>query len=601
MDIMKVSNNKCNPTFVEEKPEVKEKNHQETHDIANKVFEHLLVQKKDFKTLNGGFLKSTAMFPQEKKDDVNKMILPTTNQLPEGATEEKLQYEQRANIDSLSFPPTTAENVPSALMSNSTVSSSRKRRANDLRGAEYTRGDVPTSLNPFDINRVTENLQEFMRKELDYMILINLLDIEMRETITLAWTSSLCILQVIEELLAQAPENRDFAKAQRNLQDNLEMMKKEELRCYESLINSRTHVIKKGVEEKITSERKAELLTSFEALVDQKFSEAKCEFSFPNLDLEKVKEVLELRLKEKILLKDDLLDAKVTLQMKNEALKKVPEYKQLQQEINKLKGEYLSSTIWEAADKGDIECLKSILAENTKNRSVFEYFRSTEEKFINKKNQFGYTPLHIASYKGREACVDFLLEKEASIRIGDKNGYNSLHWAASQGHVSICKKFLEKDPSVVNAQALAYSDKRIEFGFKRTALHRAVWHGHVEIVNLLLRFGANVNLQTSQQNGCLTPLHEAINQEKDTMIVTLVNHPQLNVEIPDAWGRTALYFAVLNGRTDYIARIVAHSSYKQGKDASDQNSIESLLTVKPLNNAEKVRQCLEGFMASTIH
>jgi ankyrin repeat protein len=154
----------------------------------------------------------------------------------------------------------------------------------------------------------------------------------------------------------------------------------------------------------------------------------------------------------------------------------------------------------------------------------------------------------------------------------------------------------------VNAQALARNEEGIEFGFKRTALHRAAWHGHAKIVSLLIEeFKANPNLQTSRQDHCVTPLHEAIDQEKDAAVTALLKCAQLNVEIQDARGRTALHHAILMGKTEYIARIIGHQSYKKGKKPSDPNSIESLLSVKPLNHAERIEELLKGFMASSLH
>jgi ankyrin repeat protein len=484
--------------------------------------------------------------------------------------------------------------------------------------------DVPTSANPFDINRITEQLKKFRRMELDLIILISLLDTQMRETISLDCEVLGCILQVIKKLLAQNEKQRDFASANSDLDEKMQTMKQEELSSYRTLIEQRTHVIKNGVEVEITEEKKVELLNSFDVLVDLKIAKAMREFRVnSNLNLAEMQDTLEQRIEQRVLLHDGILDSKTVYNMRYDAIKDIPEFRQLMEEKQKLTRGYLSSTIWEAVENGHLDRVKEELqshpdpkAQNLqtdpKAQNPFLRFYNnlfdqekvvTQEKFIDKTNSLGYTPLHIAAYRGHENIIDFLLQNGASMQITDQYGYNALHWAASQGYVSICRRFLENDPSIVNAQALANNNQAIEFGFNRTALHRAAWHGHAEIVNLLIEFNADTNLQTTEQDNCVTPLHEAIAQERDGAVVALLKSDQLNVEIKDARGKTPIYYAILRSKTEHVAAIIAHPSYKTGKAQSDPNSIESLLTVKPINKSDsaRVKQFLEDLKASRYH
>ena len=146
---------------------------------------------------------------------------------------------------------------------------------------------------------------------------------------------------------------------------------------------------------------------------------------------------------------------------------------------------------------------------------------SPDAKSINVKNSLGYTLLHIASFHGHVEFVADLLDKLATRAIPDNQGYNALHWAASEGHTFVCRKLLEKDLSaktkdysLLNSQAQAFNEEGIEFGFKRTPLHRAAWHGRADTVQFFIEAGANVNAQTSAQNGCGLHYMKPLNKKK---------------------------------------------------------------------------------------
>jgi hypothetical protein len=287
----------------------------------------------DFQPAYDRFLNLAQKLTRQEKEDPQflkvERILASICLFP--PKEEKLQQEQLMTVR-LSTPSLASDEDISSAPSTSSRPKPRRRR-NHPRKFDRTRGDVPTSLNPFDINLITERLKVFWKMELDFMIVISLHEKEMRETISLDIEISGCFLQIINQLLAQTGEQRNFAEAKRNLEENLQTLKRNELSSYESLINQRTHVIKNGVEEKITPEKKADLLKSFDILVDQKIAEAMREFYFhPNLNLEEVQDALERRREDKLLLHDDIFESKNALNMKYDDIKNIPEYGKLMAE-----------------------------------------------------------------------------------------------------------------------------------------------------------------------------------------------------------------------------------------------------------------------------
>ena len=81
----------------------------------------------------------------------------------------------------------------------------------------------------------------------------------------------------------------------------------------------------------------------------------------------------------------------------------------------------------------------------------------------------------------------------------DKNGYTCLHYAARNSHFDICKLLIERGINV-NVKT---------FSCESTALHRASFIGHAQIVELLLDNRAN-----SLERDCdgKTALHKCVEQ-----------------------------------------------------------------------------------------
>ncbi|KAK1385238.1 MSP domain-containing protein [Heracleum sosnowskyi] len=79
--------------------------------------------------------------------------------------------------------------------------------------------------------------------------------------------------------------------------------------------------------------------------------------------------------------------------------------------------------VWHrAATKGDVDALKSCLAEGVE---------------VNGKDQNGWTPLHRAAFKGRIESVKLLLSYGAKVNVVDDYGYTPLHRAVEAGHVKV--------------------------------------------------------------------------------------------------------------------------------------------------------------------
>jgi HEAT repeat protein len=140
-----------------------------------------------------------------------------------------------------------------------------------------------------------------------------------------------------------------------------------------------------------------------------------------------------------------------------------------------------------------------------------------------------WTPLHFAAYFGDADSARGLLNAGGQPDPADRVGFTPLYYAAARGDLRMTRLLLEygadadgppqseerplhqlsatgEPAGVAEAllQAGADADARARYG--RTPLHKAVFLGHVPLLEVLLDHGADANAQDSDGN---TPLHWA--------------------------------------------------------------------------------------------
>jgi len=126
---------------------------------------------------------------------------------------------------------------------------------------------------------------------------------------------------------------------------------------------------------------------------------------------------------------------------------------------------------------------------------------------VNAITRYGLNVLHFTAYGGFEECAAMFLEKGASPNIKDVledtplkkaiwKGHKgvvrlllSLHTAAREGHMGEVMSLVEKYPKLLNS--------RDEEG--KTPLHHAVENNEIEIAELLIGRGADVNVLTERK------------------------------------------------------------------------------------------------------
>ncbi|XP_052318926.1 ankyrin repeat domain-containing protein 12-like isoform X3 [Oncorhynchus keta] len=99
---------------------------------------------------------------------------------------------------------------------------------------------------------------------------------------------------------------------------------------------------------------------------------------------------------------------------------------------------------------------------------------------VNKRNERGETPLHMAAIRGDAKHVKELISLRADVNIKDFAGWTPLHEACNLGYYDVAKVLIAAGAEV-NTQGLDDD----------TPLHDASSSGHTDIVKLLLTHGGN--------------------------------------------------------------------------------------------------------------
>ena len=118
-----------------------------------------------------------------------------------------------------------------------------------------------------------------------------------------------------------------------------------------------------------------------------------------------------------------------------------------------------------------------------------------------------------AATVGNRPEVERIINKDKTkLTEVSPDGYSALGYASWFGHVEIVH-FLITQKAAINAPA--------QNATKVTPLHSAVAGKHVEVAELLLKHGADVN---ARQQDDLTPLHGAVSNGHAQMVKLLVDH-----------------------------------------------------------------------------
>ncbi|WP_257266345.1 ankyrin repeat domain-containing protein [Endozoicomonas sp. ONNA2] len=118
---------------------------------------------------------------------------------------------------------------------------------------------------------------------------------------------------------------------------------------------------------------------------------------------------------------------------------------------------------------------------------------------LNRQNDLGQTPLHIAVYNQNSEMIQFLLENGASALTQERKGRTPVHFACQFGCIGTLRLLLQQIeksnqslPAALNAEVFDGGLNSLLFFI---SLHNPVKEEQFPIVDLLLQYGADPNHQ----------------------------------------------------------------------------------------------------------
>jgi ankyrin repeat protein len=194
---------------------------------------------------------------------------------------------------------------------------------------------------------------------------------------------------------------------------------------------------------------------------------------------------------------------------------------------------------------------------------------------VNEPNESGLPPLYTAALFRNRQAIDFLLRQGAVVDI---------FACACLGKAADAENLLKRNPQLARATTPD----------GRTALHYAAMAGHVDVVEVLLRYHADVNArddrgETALMEAChggpwkfdasepiiqrllnhhaQVDLIQAAAMGRTDLIASILDRDNSLIDIPDARGKTALYHAAHNNRLAAVKLLVERGADVNRSDA----------------------------------
>lgn len=196
----------------------------------------------------------------------------------------------------------------------------------------------------------------------------------------------------------------------------------------------------------------------------------------------------------------------------------------------------------EGPDEETIQILRAIQSDNPNMARLRRALQTNDPEQIEKAGRaVPFMSLHSHAVTGNVRSIKSLVEEyHFDVNTRDKNGNTALHVAVAHSQIAVINLLIKYD-ALIDAQ----NNKGL------TPLHLATSKGILSIVKTLIKHKAEVNIQT--RSG-LTPLHCA--RSGDVNLLEVLVKAGAFVDAQDERGATPLHFAALRGHDDAINVLV---------------------------------------------
>jgi ankyrin repeat protein len=179
---------------------------------------------------------------------------------------------------------------------------------------------------------------------------------------------------------------------------------------------------------------------------------------------------------------------------------------------------------------------------------------TTNAQLVNAKTAAGLSAVLLATYHGRNEIAKLLIDRGARLDIFE---------AAATGTQERVEQLLHKDPTCLNS----YSAD----GW--TPLHLAVFFGRINIVQLLLNKGADINAP-SKNDQRVMPLHSALANPHNAAVAQLLIERGADLHTGQAEGYTPLHYAAANGLERIVKTLIARSADPSAKEIGGKTAYD---------------------------
>ena len=163
-----------------------------------------------------------------------------------------------------------------------------------------------------------------------------------------------------------------------------------------------------------------------------------------------------------------------------------------------------------------------------------------------------FTVLHVACHDGSTDLVKFLLRHNADVDLKTADGcatHHLLYRSPTSEELSLCN---EAD----NRGATDGGQTPLYLACLEGHKDCACFHGHADVVDLLLRHNADVNITAAMG---MTPLYFACEKGHAEVVDLLMQH-SADVNIAGPCGMTPLYCACFHGHADVVDLLLRHNA-----------------------------------------